>query len=81
MRCFEHVFPHLSQAEIVRAAMARLGRWDSMRLVTLLGVVEREFRLTLTPAEINRCTSFQAMLEVVRSAQGRARRAKRSDPR
>ena len=40
IRCFQAVFPNLSEGEIVRAAAGRTAAWDSVATVTLVAAVE-----------------------------------------
>jgi acyl carrier protein len=65
--CFRHVFPVLTDPEIREASMRRLGAWDSAALLMLLARVERAFGIRFLDEEINVCTSFEAMLALVRT--------------
>ena len=61
-RCFRTVFPDLSDGEIANAAISRLGAWNSLAVLRLLHEVEAEFRVVIDTAELNRFTSFEAIV-------------------
>lgn len=63
IRCFQAVFPGLSDADAARASTARLAKWDSLATVTLAAAVEEEFGLQLAVQEIEEMDSFQRFLE------------------
>ena len=67
IRCFEAVFPQLSQPEIVKASAAAIGSWDSVSTVTLISVVEEEFGVRVAPEEFEDLTSFALLLDYVES--------------
>lgn len=60
--CFAAAFPDLPGSEIPTATPESVAAWDSVANVTLLALVEEEFGLTLDPDELERLTSFDAML-------------------
>lgn len=62
-RCFQAVFPDLSEGEIVRAAVGRTASWDSVATVTLVAAVEEEFAMQFDMSEIENLTSFQRFAE------------------
>lgn len=65
IRCFQAVFPDLSESEAARATAQRVGSWDSVATVTLAAVVEEEFGAQFQPDDIENLTSFDAFLRVV----------------
>jgi acyl carrier protein len=65
--CFAAVFPYLSSNEIPRASLTTVAEWDSLALVTLIGVVEEEFHITLPVDDMVRLCSFEAILEHLRA--------------
>jgi acyl carrier protein len=65
IRCFQAVFPDLSETEAARATAHDVGAWDSVATVTLAAVVEEEFGTQLQPDDIENLTSFDAFLRVV----------------
>jgi len=66
-RCFRSVFPELGEADVERAGMNSLAAWDSMATVTLLAVIEEEFQIEFSTDETGLLTSFELVLEVLRS--------------
>ena len=61
--CFAAVFPDLPAAEIPSATPMTVAAWDSIANVTLLAVVEEEFGITVDPEDLERLTSFDALLD------------------
>jgi acyl carrier protein len=59
LRCFESVFPGLTQEEI-RTGSAEQGMWDSLSLVTLVAVVQEEFGVEILEEELPNLVSFAA---------------------
>lgn len=72
VRCFQAVFPELSEGEALRADTSRVGSWDSVATVTLAAVVEEEFQIQFDPEEMEQLTSFQAVLQHVLSRNGQS---------
>jgi acyl carrier protein len=64
-RCFAAVFPELAPEEIGAATPERVPAWDSIANVTLLAVVEEEFAVTIEADDLERLTSFAAVLDYV----------------
>lgn len=62
-RCFQAVFPDLSEGEIVRAAVGRTANWDSVATVTLVAAVEEEFTMQFDVSEIENLNSFERFTE------------------
>ena len=69
IRCFELVFHDLSRAEITRASMASVGKWDSIATLNLLGVLEEEFAMEFDEEEFGELVSFELFLDFL---EGRA---------
>ncbi len=59
--CFTTVFPKLREAEVASASMATFKEWDSLRMLTLVVVIEEEFEVTVPVDEIENLTSFQTL--------------------
>lgn len=59
--CFTTVFPKLREAEVTSASMATFKEWDSLRMITLVVVIEEEFEVTVPVDEIENLTSFQTL--------------------
>jgi acyl carrier protein len=63
MRCFQAVFPNLSDEEISHASPASIAEWDSVATITLVGVIEEEFGNSVDPEEIENFVSFDLILD------------------
>lgn len=63
VRCFQAVFPNLSEADAVRANVHRIAAWDSVATSTLAAAVEEQFNIQFEAREIEKLTSFQAFLD------------------
>jgi acyl carrier protein len=63
VKCFAAVFPDLPAGEIGAATPERVAAWDSIANVTLLAVVEEEFGIAIDPEDLERLTSFEALLD------------------
>jgi len=63
--CFTTVFPELPEAEIPRASIANVARWDSVATVTLLSVVGEEFNIEVDFDHFEELTSFHGILHYV----------------
>jgi acyl carrier protein len=64
-KCFSAVFPTLAPDDIAGASPDTVAAWDSIANVTLLVVVEEEFGVTVAAEDIERLTSFAALLDYV----------------
>jgi acyl carrier protein len=62
VRCFQAVFPDLGAAEIQRASMSSVARWDSVATITLVGVLEEEFGTQVPPQDLEQLVSFERIL-------------------
>lgn len=63
VRCFQAVFPKLSESELVRSSVSRTGAWDSVATVTLAAAVEEEFEIQFSAQEIEKLNSFEHFLD------------------
>jgi acyl carrier protein len=61
--CFAAVFPDLPATDVPFATPMTVAAWDSIANVTLLAVVEEEFGIVVDPDDLERLTSFEALLE------------------
>jgi acyl carrier protein len=66
-RCFAAVFPRLSPDEIARANVNSVGSWDSMATLTLTGLVEEEFGVSIDPRDREELTSFALIAAYLRT--------------
>ena len=59
--CFQSVFPNVGGEELSAASMDTLEEWDSLKMMTLLVVLEEEFEVEIPLDEIENLTSFKAL--------------------
>jgi acyl carrier protein len=71
--CFVLVFPGLKSQEASSASMGSLASWDSLAGITLLAVVEEEFRVSIPPDELAQLSSFELILDYLRRSQSESR--------
>ena len=62
IRCFQAVFPGLSETGAVTASMSNVAAWDSVAMVTLAAAMEEEFGVQFEPEEIEKMKSFHSCL-------------------
>ncbi|MBL7222559.1 MAG: acyl carrier protein [Candidatus Brocadiae bacterium] len=67
MECFAAVFPGLGEAEIPRASFTSVAKWDSLATITLIGVLEEEFGVSVPPDDLELLVSFELILDYLRS--------------
>jgi len=70
IRCFQAVFPELTETDVERASVSRLAAWDSVATVTLAASVEEEFGIQFEADEIEKMDSFQNFLKHVATRSG-----------
>jgi len=70
IRCFQAVFPDLTETDVARASVSRLAAWDSVATVTLAASVEEEFGIQFEADEIEKMNSFQSFLKYVATRSG-----------
>ena len=61
MRCFASVFPIATRDEIGTKKLDMISGWDSLRGVSLLGVLDEEFGVQLDLSELLELGSFDAV--------------------
>jgi acyl carrier protein len=61
VQCFSAVFSNRSPEEILSADRESLPEWDSLASLTLLALIQEEFRTELDLFDLERLNSFQAM--------------------
>jgi len=67
VECFAAVFPGLDEAEIPRASFTSVAKWDSLATITLIGVLEEEFGVSVPPDDLELLVSFELILDYLRS--------------
>lgn len=65
VRCFQAVFPALSEGKAMRASASELTAWDSLATLNLAFAVEEEFGIQFEVEEIEKINSFQSCLNLV----------------
>jgi acyl carrier protein len=63
--CFTAIFDGLSDKEACSASVGSLAAWDSIAVVTLVSLVEEEFRIQIAPGSIAQLTSFDAFYQYI----------------
>ena len=61
--CFSAVFPNRSREELVTASRDSFQEWDSLAGVTLLTLLEEEFRLEFDLTDVEHLGSFHSVLD------------------
>ena len=59
--CFQAVFPDLAEASIPAARQDSVATWDSVATITLVNVIEDEFRVEFDLERLAEFDSFQAI--------------------
>lgn len=63
VQCFAAVFPDLTEEQIRRASLTSVAKWDSIATITLISLIEEEFRLEVGTDELGSLISFESVLE------------------
>jgi acyl carrier protein len=69
LKCFDAVFPELSESELRAATTSNLDTWDSIAGVTLITLIEEEFGIELEPEDLERLVSFESVLSYLRQKE------------
>jgi acyl carrier protein len=59
INCFQVVFPDMPTDEIPAASTATVGSWDSVAAITMMNVIEDEFRLEMDLDDLADLDSFE----------------------
>jgi acyl carrier protein len=59
--CFQNVFPRLAEGDMAAASMGSVEAWDSLKMMTLIVILEEEFETEIPLDEIENLTSFGAL--------------------
>ncbi len=57
--CFSVVFPKLRDPELFQASVSSVPDWDSMATVTLAGLIEEEFAVSVEVDDLIEFESFE----------------------
>jgi acyl carrier protein len=69
VKCFRAVFGDLPDAAIQSATTETLLSWDSIAAVTLLNVIEEEFKIEIDYDQLPQFSSFDAILKYISTAR------------
>jgi acyl carrier protein len=67
IKCFVAVFSELSEQEIPLASPVTVGSWDSLASITLVSVIEEEFRTEIDPDDLEQLVSFELVLDYLQN--------------
>jgi acyl carrier protein len=70
VRCFQAVFPTLSDREAPSASVTSVRGWDSLATIKLVALVEEEFGVSVPVEELGRFVSFPLIVDYLRSGEG-----------
>ena len=59
--CLIAVFPNLDETEVEAASMDTVKEWDSLKMITLIVLIEEEFEIEVPVDDIENLTSYQAL--------------------
>jgi acyl carrier protein len=65
VRCFSSVFPDLNEEQIRNASVESVSGWHSLASVTLISVVQEEFGVQVSLADLPNLVSFSAVQNYV----------------
>lgn len=71
IRCFQAVFPNLSEAEAARATALNVSEWDSLATAILVAAIEEEFGVGFAPEDIESLQSFEESFAQLRRGDHR----------
>ena len=66
VRCFSSVFPELNEEQIRAASVDSVSEWHSLAAVTLVSLLQEEFGLQVSLAELPNLISFSSVENYVR---------------
>jgi len=66
VRCFSSVFPELNEEQIRLASIDSVPTWHSLASVTLVALLQEEFGMQVSLAELPNLISFSAVQSYVR---------------
>ena len=72
IKCFQIVFPDVPEAEIPQLTQAATAKWDSVATITLLNVLEDEFRVEM---DLDQAAEFDSFGKIHSYFQQRAQAA------
>jgi acyl carrier protein len=67
IRCFQTVFPNLTEDMIPSSSQETVANWDSIAAITLVSVIEEEFGVEMDLDDIAELDSFGSIQEYLQS--------------
>lgn len=67
MNCFASAFPDLNEEQIRNASVESVAEWNSLTAVTLVALLQEEFGLQISLADLPGFVSFSAVQNYVRN--------------
>ena len=71
-RCFQVIFPDLTEERIGEASKSNVAEWDSVAMVTLINVVEEEFGIQIDLSDVEQLLSFREFLSYLTTRHSQA---------
>ena len=68
--CFQTVFPDLPEASVPSATQATVAAWDSIAGITLMNVIEEEFKVPMDFEVVAELDSFPRILKYIEGLRG-----------
>ena len=72
-KCFAAAFPQLAPEQIPQASTKTIAQWDSLALVVLTSLIEEEFKIQISPNDLDYFISYEQILAFLqKKTQGAA---------
>jgi acyl carrier protein len=68
IKCFQAVFPGMAEVQVLAATQESVEAWDSLATVTLVTVIDDEFRVELDVERLAEMTSYRSFYECLTAA-------------
>lgn len=68
VKCFQAVFPDLSETQISSATQESVAVWDSIATITLIGVIDDEFQIQVDIDQLGNLDSFDRFHTYLKNA-------------
>lgn len=66
-QCFANVFPDVPAAELPKASVSSVAKWDSVAHITLLASIGEEFAIEISEDDFEDLNSYAVILAYVQS--------------
>src|SRR5271168_5008938 len=74
VKCFEIVFPGLTEQAVTTASQETVATWDSVAAITLVNVIEEEFQFQMDFDLLPELNSFSSILTYIEGQLGNSLR-------